>query len=203
MTDTKGQTTKNGKISIVLAASLAINAGLIGIVGGQLLADRDEKSNSGFVDRKIAQNSHILSAFDTLEPKDQRLLKRTMLSHWRDTHNERKQRRTNFEEIVENIGAEPFNREVVEADLREFLRLDAELKVQAIIGLLDVMEEMPPEARVALADSILLRKPKFKPKKVGGPLGAHYRKHDEDGLQQRPHRPPAQLLEQEDEQSED
>ncbi|WP_018996608.1 periplasmic heavy metal sensor [Hirschia maritima] len=192
MIDTNDKSHKSSQISLVLAASLAVNACLVGIVGGKLIFG--QKSNE--ILPKEEPRSHIQSAFKMLEADDQRVLRRTMMEHWKNTHKERRERRVNFEKVVENIRAEPFDRELVEAEIREFMRIDAELKVQAVIGLLDVMETLSPDARIALADSILLRKPKMKLEKGKGKFGPRHKMHK--GEHTPPRRPPPHLRDFED-----
>ncbi len=147
---------KNKKVSFLLAGSLAVNAALFGIVGGQFLG------NNGIgIDEKPPNTSrerpHIERVFGQLEKADREKLFRTMKEHWRSSKAERATMHAKHLEVLNAIRAEPFDRGQVELGIKEFMRVDSELKTLATTGILDVMETLPPEARVALADSFLLR----------------------------------------------
>ncbi len=153
MTDNAPQESK--KFSAFLAVSLALNAALIGLIGGQMLVDsrNSERSYMGR-DGHRPPMEHVLNVMSEDERK---AMKKTMIQHWKNSHAERKVVRQMHDQVIEAIKVEPFERVNVETALEKFEQADSKIKSIAESGVLDVMEGMSPEARVVLAETLLLK----------------------------------------------
>lgn len=166
------------KTSILLIGSLVINAGLAGILFGQVMGGKHSPdSPKHWKEREHSERWRGGAALSESERKE---LGKVMLKHWRKTKHERRGMREKHHALMEAIQLEPFNREKVSSAFKEYVDLDVSLKNVAADGVFDVMENSSVEARMVLAQAILLRKKPKRGRRGGGPDGElppHLRRH--------------------------
>ncbi|MFC7290864.1 periplasmic heavy metal sensor [Hirschia litorea] len=150
------ETDKKKKLPVILAVSLALNAALIGLMGGQMLVG-DNKYKSPHSSRDGQHRPPIEHVLNVLNESERKTLKKTMIQHWKNSHAEREAMREKHDKVIAVISLDPFEREAVEAALSEFEQADQRMKNIAASGVLDVMQGLSADARVALAETLLLQ----------------------------------------------
>ena len=161
-------------VSLWLVASLAVNALLLGVVGGRMIA------NGHGHDRWTDRGAYGARALDAMPDDVRRKIKRDIVSAWRDSHEEREAMTDARRSVLDAAMREPYDEAEV-ADALSRLR-DAENALRAKIhGLIaQHLEAATPEERRAILESF-----------SGGPGARRARGPHSDGEERFHHRAPA------------
>jgi uncharacterized membrane protein len=143
------------KLSLALIASLAVNAALLGVVGGRLVSQPKEPSVQMQLERYGPTSDVVAAAWEQLPDADRKELRKQLRERWVSLEGERNRLREAGQEVCEAAKAEPFN----EAKLRDavtiFQQREYRMQQSAEDILIGHLGKMPPEARATAAVGLL------------------------------------------------
>ncbi|MEM6627234.1 MAG: periplasmic heavy metal sensor [Pseudomonadota bacterium] len=133
-------------VSIWLAVSLALNAALVGLVGGRILAGpppaayetRDDRANER---RRV---------FEDLSPSQRRALRRDLMQVWRGADAERRAIGEARRAAQAAASADPYDREALESALAAQRAAEEALKARIHTAITGRLDELSPKDRVRL-----------------------------------------------------
>jgi uncharacterized membrane protein len=141
------------RTSIILIASLAVNAALLGIVGGQLLSKKPMPQLD--VPRYMPASDVVTAAWEQLPAADRAELGTQLKERWKAMDGDRKQLSAAGKAVYDAALAEPFD----EAKLRDavtiFQQREQRMQQSAEDILISHIGKMPPEARATAAVGLL------------------------------------------------
>lgn len=141
--------------SLYLAVSLAINAVLLGIVGGRLLGEQQPAAMAMEFERYGPTSDVVSAAWEQLPEQDRAQLREQLRDEWRAMEPERQRLQDAGRAVYEAALEQPFD----EARLRDavvlFQHNEQRLQNRAEDILIRHLGEMPPEARATAAVGLL------------------------------------------------
>jgi len=142
------------KLSMVLIASLALNAALLGVVGGQLVNKQRERPDIA-ANRPAPPPSGVQAAWAQLPESDRAELRKQFQERWVALENDRKVLSEAGKSVHDVAMAEPFD----EVKLRDALTIyqwrQERMQRSAEDILISHLGKMPPEARATAAVGLL------------------------------------------------
>lgn len=139
-------------MKIALAASLALNLGIAGVVGGSLIVGALHH------DRPMMVRDLGFGPFtDALSPEDRAALRASFLAEAGDFRAARREVRAEFAAFLAALRADPFDAEALRVVMAQ---QNARARDRMELGqrlLADRLAAMPPEARLAFADRLEAR----------------------------------------------
>lgn len=143
------------KTSLFLIASLAINAALLGIVGGQLVNKQSKPPTTSQFERYGPTSDVVAAAWAQLPDSDRKELRQQLRDRWVALDGERKRLGEAGKAVYDAALAEPFD----EAKLRDavtiFQTRETRMQQSAEDILISHLGKMPPEARATAAVGLL------------------------------------------------
>ncbi len=144
------------KMSLFLIGSLAVNAALLGIVGGRMLSPAaKEPSVQMQLERYGPTSDVVAAAWDQLPEADRKVLRTQLRERWVSLEGERNRLREAGQAVYEAALAEPFE----EAQLRDavtiFQQREYRMQQSAEDILISHLGKMPAEARATAAVGLL------------------------------------------------
>ena len=143
------------KTSLFLIGSLAVNAALLGVVGGRLVNAPKEPSVQMQLERYGPTSDVVAAAWEQLPDSDRKELRRQLRERWVSLEGERNKLREAGQAVYEAAKAEPFD----EAKLRDavtiFQQREYRMQQSAEDILIGHLGSMPPEARATAAVGLL------------------------------------------------
>jgi uncharacterized membrane protein len=172
-----------GKLSLVLIVSVALNAALLGVVGGRMLGSNKAPTPAPMQLERYGPTSDVVArAWEQLPGEDRAELRKQLRERWVSLEGERKRLQEAGRAVYEAALAEPFD----EAKLRDavtiFQQREHRMQQSAEDILIGHLGRMPPEARATAAVGLLT------------PFNARVQRVDEEGERARP-KPPVAALE--------
>lgn len=151
------------KTSVILIASLCLNAALIGGVAAGVHALNSE--NHGYEKRSDDRKGRppgpgsfddqlARAAFDRLMLKDRMAFRRSLAQEWRETRDERDAMRETRVRLAELLMEADFNREDAETALETIRASEMAMRARLHSRLLDLLANMDDADRVALIRDI-------------------------------------------------
>ena len=167
------------KTSLFLIGSLAINAALLGIVGGQLVNKQSKPLATAQFERYGPTSDVVAAAWEKLPDSDRKELRQQLRERWVSLDGERKRLSEAGKAVFDAAKVEPFD----EARLRDavtiFQTREQRMQQSAEDILISHLGKMPPEARATAAVGLLTpfnarvqRTDRERPKGEGKPGGA-------------------------------
>ncbi|MBI1339550.1 periplasmic heavy metal sensor [bacterium] len=142
------------RTSLLLIASLALNAALVGIVGGRFVS-KGPPIEQRYVERYRPTSETVLSAWAQLPDSDRQRLRQELRDAWNGAESERELLHLAGREVADAARAEPFDEARLRNALFIFQRREALLQQRAEDILISHMSGMPPEARAIAAGGLL------------------------------------------------
>lgn len=143
------------KLSLFLIGSLAVNAGLLGVVGGRLVNSPKEPSVQMQLERYGPTSDVVAAAWEKLPDSDRKELRKQLRDRWVSLEGERNKLREAGQAVYEAALAQPFD----EAKLRDavtiFQQREYRMQQSAEDILIGHLGRMPPEARATAAVGLL------------------------------------------------
>jgi uncharacterized membrane protein len=143
------------KTSLFLIGSLAVNAALLGVVGGRLVNAPKEPSVQMQLERYGPTSDVVSAAWAQLPDSDRKELRKQLRDRWVSLEGERNKLREAGQVVYEAAKAEPFD----EAKLRDavtiFQQREYRMQQSAEDILIGHLGRMPPEARATAAVGLL------------------------------------------------
>lgn len=148
-TATAARTPKAGRgMKIALILSLTLNLLILGVMAGAMLA------HGGPDDPRRVREVGFGPYTDALAPEDRKALRDAFVKAVPDFRANREEARADVQRLAEAIRAEPYNRAAVEAVMASQTdRIESRLTIGRNL-LLDRLDAMGPEARMALAERL-------------------------------------------------
>lgn len=145
------------KLSLVLAASLAVNAVLLGIVGGRMFspASVQEPTVQMQLERYGPTSDVVIAAWEQLPEEDRAELRKQLRESWVTMTEDRKQLSEAGKRVYEAALAEPFDEAKVRDAVALFQFREQRLQQTAEDILISHIGGMPPEARATAAVGLL------------------------------------------------
>jgi uncharacterized membrane protein len=143
------------KTSLFLIGSLAVNAALLGIVGGQLANKQNKPPTTAQFERYGPTSDVVAAAWAQLPDSDRKELRQQFRDRWVALDGERKRLSEAGKAVYAAALAEPFD----EAKLRDavtiFQTREQRMQQSAEDILISHLGKMPPEARATAAVGLL------------------------------------------------
>jgi uncharacterized membrane protein len=143
------------RLSIVLIASLAVNAALLGVVGGQLVNKQGRTSVDAAAPRPTPPPSDVQAAWAQLPEADRDELRKQFRDRWVALEKDRRLLSDAGKSVHDVATAEPFD----EIKLRDALTIyqvrQERMQRSAEDILISHLGKMPPEARATAAVGLL------------------------------------------------
>lgn len=146
------------KLSIALIASLAINAALLGVVGGRVLSPKPkpEPTAQQMQFERYGPTSDVVArAWDQLPEADRKVLRTELRERWKALEGERHRLAEAGKAVYDTAKADPFD----EARLRDavtiFQTREQRMQQSAEDILIRHLGSMPPDARATAAVGLL------------------------------------------------
>lgn len=145
-----------GKLSLLLIASVALNAALLGVVGGRMLGSNKQATPAPMQLERYGPTSDVVArAWEQLPGEDRAELRKQLRERWVSLEGERKRLQEAGKAVYEAALAEPFD----EAKLRDavtiFQQREHRMQQSAEDILIGHLGRMPPEARATAAAGLL------------------------------------------------
>ena len=148
--ETQNLPDSKGRISIWLAVSLAVNALLLGLVGGRMLVgddhDRDRPGN-----RPPPIESRNIPGLTKEARKD---LRRSMFRMWRESRDEREEVKQARRVLLDAVLVEPFDEDAVRGALEAMREAEEKMRLNAHTALVEAIGELPPETRQSIVSRL-------------------------------------------------
>lgn len=140
---------RSGWLRAALIASLALNLGFVGMVAGAMFR------NGGAPHRDSMVRDVGFGAFtDALSKDDRASLRRAFLADAPEFRDGRRDMRSDFNDILVQLRAEPFDADQLRAVLDRQIARNAERLALGQTLIFDLLVAMPPDARKAFADRL-------------------------------------------------
>jgi uncharacterized membrane protein len=144
------------KVSIILIASLALNAALLGIVGGRLLAPASAEPNVQMQLERYGPTSDVVAAAWAQLPEiDRGELRKQLRESWVAMAPERKRLSEAGKAVYDAAFAEPFDENKLRDAVAIFQLRENGLQQNAENILIGHLAQMPREARATAAVGLL------------------------------------------------
>jgi uncharacterized membrane protein len=143
------------KISLFLIASLAVNAALLGVVGGRLVNQPKEPSIQMQLERYGPTSDVVAAAWAQLPDSDRKELRKQLRDRWVSLEGERNKLREAGQAVFEAAKAEPFNEGRLRDAVTIFQQREYRMQQSAEDILIGHLANMPPEARATAAVGLL------------------------------------------------
>lgn len=144
------------KTSLFLIGSLALNAALLGIVGGRMLAPANTEPTVQMQLERYGPTSDVVSAaWAQLPDADRTELRKQLRESWVAMSDERKRLREAGEAVYNAALAEPFDPNKLRDAVAIFQLREKHLQENAENILISHLGKMPPQARATAAAGLL------------------------------------------------
>jgi len=144
------------KTSLFLIGSLALNAALLGIVGGRLLSPAStEPTVQMQLDRYGPTSDVVAAAWAQLPEADRTELRKQLRESWVTMEDERKRLREAGEAVYNAALSEPFDQNKLRDAVVIFQLREKHLQENAENILISHLSKMPPQARATAATGLL------------------------------------------------
>ena len=148
--ETQNVPANKGRISVWFAVSLALNALLLGLVGGRMLVgddhDRDRLGN-----RPPPIEGRNIPG---LTKEARQNLRRSMFRMWRDSRDEREEVKQARRALLDAVRAEPFDEGAVRGALETLREAEEMMRLNAHTALVEAIGELPPETRQSIVSRV-------------------------------------------------
>ncbi len=141
--------------SLYLAVSLAVNAVLLGLVGGRLLGERGPAPVEMEFERYGPVSEVVTAAWDQLPEKDRAELGKQLREEWRAMEPERERLQDAGQAVYEAALAHPYDEGRIRDAVVLFQHNEQRLQRRAEDILIGHLGNMPPEARATAAVGLL------------------------------------------------
>jgi uncharacterized membrane protein len=144
------------KVSLFLIASLAVNAALLGVVGGRLVNSGDQEPSVQMqLERYGPASDVIAAAWAQLPDGDRKELRKQLRDRWVSLEGERKQLGEAGKAVHDAALAEPFDEGKLRDAVTIFQQREYRMQQSAEDILISHLGGMPPEARATAAVGLL------------------------------------------------
>lgn len=134
--------TPRKSVSLWLALSLALNAGLVGVVGGRLLAGASDDDDDGPHKRAIVRR------FDSELPhSERREIRKHFVKNWRQSHGDRQAIEEARKAVMDAARTEPVDAKKLEAAFADLRQAENKLRARMHTTLADYLVNASPEHR--------------------------------------------------------
>lgn len=138
---TPSSDTSRKSVSLWLALSLAFNAGLVGVVGGRLLAGGADDDGDDY-------KRPIVRRFDRdLPHSERREIRKKFVKNWRQSHGERQAIEEARKAIMDAAQEDPVDAEKLEAAFAQLRQAENKLRARMHTALADYLVNASPEHR--------------------------------------------------------
>ncbi len=145
-----------GKLTLVLIASLAVNAALLGVVGGRVLGESKPRTVAPMqLDRYGPTSDTVRAAWDQLPEADRAHLRKELSERWASLEGERKLLQAAGQTVYEAALAEPFDENLLRDAVTVFQQREHRMQQSAEDILIRHIGRMPAEARATAAVGLL------------------------------------------------
>jgi uncharacterized membrane protein len=146
---------KRSAVTVLLAVSLVVNAGLIGIVGGRMLSGGRPAPAEMRFERYGPTSDVIQAAWGELPESDRQELRAQLREAWRDMAADRKRLQEAGRAVYEAALREPFDETRLRNELIVFQQREQMMQHRAEDILIRHLEGMPAQARATAAVGLL------------------------------------------------
>lgn len=160
-----------GKTTLVLVASLAVNAALLGVLGGRFLSGKTPQTTPMQLERYGPTSDTVRAAWEQLPEADRVQLRNELGQRWVAMEGERKQLKSAGRAVYEAALEEPFDEDKLRDAVTVFQQREYRMQQSAEDILIRHLGQMPPEARATAAVGLLT------------PFNARMQRTDSDGRQ--------------------
>ncbi len=143
------------KTSLFLIGSLALNAALLGVVGGRLVNSPKEPSVQMQLERYGPTSDVVSAAWAQLPDADRKQLRKQLRDRWVALEGERNKLREAGQAVHDAAKAEPFDEGKLRDAVTIFQQREYRMQQSAEDILIDHLGKMPPEARATAAVGLL------------------------------------------------
>lgn len=144
------------KVSLFLIGSLAVNAALLGIVGGRMLSPASAAPTVQMQLERYGPASDVVeAAWEQLPEADRAELRRQLRESWAAMADERKRLRDAGDVVYNAALAEPFDHNKLRDAVAIFQLREKHLQDIAENILINHLGKMPPQARATAATGLL------------------------------------------------
>ncbi len=143
------------KTSLFLIGSLAVNAALLGVVGGRLLNSPKESSIQMQLERYGPTSDVVSAAWAQLPDADRKQLRKQLRDRWVALEGDRNNLREAGQAVYDAAKAEPFDAGRLRDAVTIFQQREYRMQQSAEDILIDHLGSMPPEARATAAVGLL------------------------------------------------
>jgi uncharacterized membrane protein len=144
------------KTSLFLIGSLAVNAALLGIVGGRLFSPASTEPTVQMQLERYGPTSDVVAAaWSQLPESDRAELRKQLRESWVAMEDERKRLREAGEAVYSAALAEPFDQNRLRDAVAIFQLREKHLQENAENILISHLSKMPPQARATAATGLL------------------------------------------------
>lgn len=140
---------------ILLVGSLALNAALVGLVGGRMVNNQRAPIEEKYVERYTPASETVLQAWAQLPDAKRESLRQELRDAWNAAEAERELLSEAGRAVAEAARTEPFDEARLRNTLFVFQRRELQLQQRAEDILISHMSDMPPEARRIAAQGLL------------------------------------------------
>jgi uncharacterized membrane protein len=145
MADDAKKPAGNRTLKILLAASLALNVGIAGVVGGAMLRDGPPGGGRDFGMGPLS---------DALSKDDRKALRKSFVDHHPDIRGDRREMRAEFDAVVVALRAEPFDPAALDQALAAVAGRNQALLDSGRLLVAERLKAMSPGDRAAFADRL-------------------------------------------------
>jgi uncharacterized membrane protein len=143
------------KTSLFLIGSLAVNAALLGVVGGRLVNSPKEPSVQMQLERYGPTSDVVSAAWAQLPDEDRKELRNQLRQRWVSLEGERNKLREAGQAVYDAAKAEPFDEGKLRDAVTIFQQREYKMQQSAEDILIGHLANMPPEARATAAVGLL------------------------------------------------
>ena len=137
-------------ISSWLVVSLAVNALLVGLVGGRFLVPSTKQHTAGFFESLERHDGRPLRQNPEISKERIRTWRRALHSAMNENLDARQQMQTARREAVLAIMAEPYDAPAVKDKIRKLMEVDMSMRLRLQEAAVDSLEGATPEERIVL-----------------------------------------------------
>jgi uncharacterized membrane protein len=144
------------KMSLFLIGSLAVNAALLGIVGGRMLNPANKEPSVQMQLERYGPTSDVVAAaWAQLPDSDRVVLRKQLKDRWTSLEGERKRLSEAGKAVYDAALAEPFDEGKLRDAVTIFQQREQRMQQSAEDILISHLGKMPPEARATAAVGLL------------------------------------------------
>jgi uncharacterized membrane protein len=143
------------KTSLFLIGSLAVNAALLGVVGGRLVNSPKDPSIQMQLERYGPTSDVVAAAWAQLPDADRKELRKQLRDRWVSLEGDRNKLREAGQAVFDAAKAEPFNEGKLRDAVTIFQQREHRMQQSAEDILIGHLANMPPEARATAAVGLL------------------------------------------------